>query len=111
MRPRRGAHERENLSTETIAAVDGTVTARLKRNLAGLPAFRTDGIEHSTGAAATAVAGVALTGIAAGLTTLGLIGKALLCEELLLTGSKGELLTAILAGDSFVLKHVIPLLC
>ena len=109
MRPRRGAYERANLSAETIAAIDRTITARLKWNRAGVPALRTNGIEHST--LTTVVSGVAFTGIAAGLTALRFIGKAFLREKLLLAGSKGELLAAILAGDGLVLKHVIPLLC
>ncbi|CAB1249880.1 protein of unknown function [Ruminococcaceae bacterium BL-4] len=41
--------------------------------------------------------------------TLGLISKAFLSKKLLLSSSKGEILTAILADEGFVLIHIIPL--
>ena len=107
MRPRRDAFKKICLFTKTVAAIDGAVSLGLKRYAATLAALGTHGVKHRT--LATSAASVALTGIAAGLTTLGLVGKAFLCEKLLLTGSKGEFLAAILADDSFVLKHVIPL--
>ena len=107
MRPRRGACARCNLFAETIAAVEGAVATGLKGHPAGLAALGANSVEHGTLTAA--VAGVALTSNAAGLAPLGLVGKALLCEKLLLAGSKGELLAAILANHGLVLKHVIPL--
>jgi len=93
------------LSTETIAAINGAVATRLEGNLTRLSALRAYGIEHGTRTAA--ITGVALAGATAALATLGLVIKAFFCEKLLLAGSKGELLAAILADDGFVLKHVI----
>lgn len=107
MRPRRGACAKYNLFAETIAAIEGAVATGLKGHPAGLAALGANGVEH--GALTAAVAGIALTSYAAGLATLGLVGKAFLREKLLLAGSKGELLAAILANDGLVLKHVIPL--
>ena len=106
MRPRRDAQERDDLSAETIAAVDGAVAGGLERHTAGLATLGAHGVKHFAGAAA--ITGAALLGVAAGLAALGLIGKALLGEKLLLAGSEGELVPAILADDGLVLKHVIP---
>lgn len=93
------------LLTETIAAVDGAIFAGLERNLAGSAACGAHSVEHLP---VTATA-VTLAGIAAGLATLRLIGKALLSKKLLLSGSESELLAAIFADDDFVLEHVLPL--
>lgn len=98
------------LFPKTIAAIDGTVTARLKGNLAGLAALGTYGIVHGA-LTASAVGGAtaAFAGIAAGLAALGLVGKTFFREKFLLAGREGEVLAAILAGDRFVLVHEIPL--
>lgn len=96
------------LLTETIAAVNGAVTAGLERNLAGLSALGANGIEHLTAAAATvSTTHITLAGVTAALATLRLVGKALLCKKLLLAGSESKLLAAILASDLLVLEHVV----
>lgn len=95
------------LLTETIAAVDGAITAGLERNLARLAALGANGIEHLTAAAAISATNIALASITAALATLRLIGKALLCKKLLFAGSESELLAAIFTSDLFVLEHVV----
>jgi len=97
----------QGLSTETIAAIDGAIPPGLKGDFAGLSALGANGVEHL---ASTASTDVPLAGVAAGLATLGLIRETLLRKELLFSGGKSEFLTAVLANDSFVLKHEIPLL-
>ena len=97
------------LSAETIAAVHRTVVAGLEGHLAGLAALGANSVIHLAAATLT-TAGVAFACIAAGLAALRLVGEALFSKELLFAGCEGELLSAILADDSFVLKHVIPLL-
>ena len=109
MRLRRGASKGCGLFTETIAAIDRTISARLKRNFASFSATCADGIEHLTVAAISAP-GVFLPSVAAGFATLRFVCKAFLSEKLLFAGSESELLSAILTNDSFVLKHEIPLL-
>ena len=93
------------LSTEAVAAVNGTVVAGFKGNLTGVATLCTNGTVHLTGTAAIATRVVAFPCSTAGFATLGLIRKALLCKKLLLAGGEGELLSAIFADDSFVVKH------
>lgn len=94
------------LSAEAIAAIDGTVVARLEGNFAGGAAGCANGIVHG---AILSTGGIALSGVAAGLTALGFVGETLLGVKLLLSSSEGELLAAIFADDNFVLEHEIPL--
>ena len=84
------------LSSKTIAAVDGAVTAGLKGNLAGLAALGANSVKHLT-AVAAAASGAALAGITARFAALGLIGEAFLGVELLLAGGENEFLAAIFA--------------
>src|SRR5258706_714838 len=64
-----GCHDLSLLSTlrETIAAIHGTIAARLERNLGGLAALAADRAEHlaGTAAAATGAAAAAETAAAA----------------------------------------------
>src|SRR5439155_24519271 len=109
-------------------AVHRLVGARLERHLGRLAALRADGREHlarraavaaatavATTATAAAVAAVAAVAVGAlrlaGGPTLGaaagLVGVALLDEELLLTLGEGEGFPAISAGESLVdVNHV-----
>jgi len=91
------------LLSEAIAAVDGTIAARFEGNLAGTAATGADCVEHLAGFAA---AGILLTGGAARLATLRLVGETLLGVEFLLAGSEGEVLAAVFADQSFVAEHV-----
>src|SRR5579872_4060635 len=87
------------LLTETIAAIDGPVPARLERHARGLAARGADRVEHflaaahaaTTTAAATAAsaAGGLLRG-PAGRATLGLVREAQLREPLLLARRERE---------------------
>jgi hypothetical protein len=95
----------ELTSAEAIAAINGTVGAGLKRNLAGLAASGANCVVHLTAAAVT----VLLPRVPAGLAALRLVGEALLRVKLLLAGSESEFLAAILADDDFVVVHEIPL--
>lgn len=97
------------LSTETITAINRAVIAGLKGDFARTSAIRANGVEHLAvvGVAST---GVVFAGIAAGSATLGLVGKALFCKELLILYSKGKLLATVLACDCLVFEHEIPLL-
>jgi len=95
-------------TAEAIAAIDGTISARLEGNLAGLAAGSANGVIHLT-AAAIAAAGALLARVAARLAALRLVGKALLSVKLLLTGSKNEFFAAILADECLVVVHPIPL--
>ena len=78
--------------SEALAAVNGTVSLGLEGNLGFAAATGTGSSEELAGSA-----GVVLTGIAAGLATLGLILEATLCVELLLAGSEGEFVAALFA--------------
>ena len=93
------------LSSEAVAAVDGAIVAGLKGDLASLTALGADSVEHGTGGCA----GLTLAGIAAALAALGFVGEAFFSIELLLTGSEHEFLSAILADQSLVVVHGIPL--
>jgi hypothetical protein len=88
------------LLSKTIAAIDGTVAARLERHPRRLPARGTDGVKHllasATHSAAThpatatgTTAGGLLCG-AAGRTPLGLVREPELREPFLLAGREGE---------------------
>mgnify|MGYP003512718953 CR=1 FL=1 len=104
MRLRRGASKGCGLFTETIAAIDRTISARLKRNFASFSATCADGIEHLAIAAISAP-GVFLPSVAAGFATLRFVRKTFFGEKLLLVGSKGEFLSAIFADDGLVAVH------
>ena len=87
------------LSSEALAAVNGTILAGLEGNLASLAAGSADSVKHLAGSAATGLAG-----IAAGFAALGLVFEALFCIELLLTGGEHEFVAAFFADQSFVLE-------
>ena len=91
--------------SEAVAAVYGTVGARLEGNLAGLSALCADSVEHL----ACAVVGSVFTLCAAFLAALGLVGEALLGIKFLLAGSESEFLSAFLADQGLVSVHEIPL--
>ena len=92
-------------SVKALAAVYGTILTGLERNLTFLATGCTDCSVHLTLAS---VAACCLAGITAGLAAKGLVGKALLSVELLLSCSEGELLSAILADQNLVVVHEIP---
>ena len=85
---------------KALAAVDSLTLSRIERNLAFLAAISANCIEHLSCTLCTVLAS-----ITARLASLGLVLEALLCIELLLTGSEHEVLTAILAFQRLVLKH------
>ena len=78
----------------------------LEGNLAGVAALGAGCVIHLTCAALSALG---LTVCTASLTSLRLVGETLLCVKFLLAGSKGELLSAILADQNLVVVHEIPL--
>src|SRR5579862_4470412 len=86
------------LLTETIAAIDGPVPARLERHARGLAARGADRVEHflaaahaaTTAAATTAAAAGGLLRGPAGRATLGLVREAQLREPLLLARRERE---------------------
>jgi hypothetical protein len=90
---------------EAFAAVDGTVVAGLKGNLAGLPALGADSVEHLAGA--SCVAGL-LACIPAITAALRLVLKALFSIELLFPGSEHEFFPTVLANECFVSVHELP---
>ena len=77
---------------------------RLERNFAGVTTLRAGCVIHLT---CTALAALGLAVLTASLASLGLVGEALLGVKLLLTCSKGEFLSAILADQYFVAVHCI----
>jgi hypothetical protein len=90
---------------EAVAAVDRTVRLGLKGNLRLTAASGAHSSEVLTGAA-----GGVLAGVTAGLAALGLVLEAALSVELLLTGGKSKLLTALFAYQDFVFVHwIFPL--
>ena len=95
---------------EAIAAKNRTIVPGLEGYLAGLAALGADGVKHLTISAAVAAA-AALAGLSAVFAALRFVGESLFGVELLLAGSKGELLSAVLADDGFVAVHEIPLKC
>ena len=86
--------------SKALAAVNSLALGRIERHLALLAAISADCIEHLS-----CTLHAVLASIAAGLASLGLVLEALLCIELLLTGSEHEVVAAILAFQRFVLKH------
>ena len=78
----------------------------LERDLAFLTAACAYCIIHLALSCATVCC---LTCVAARLAALRLVGEALFSIELLLSGSEGEFLSAILADQSLVVVHEIPL--
>lgn len=98
------------LSFEAVAAIHRAVTARLKRNLAGLATPGAYCVEHLAGTTvAAARVGVTLACDTAGLAALRFVCEAFLSIKLLLTSSKSEFLSAILADHGLVVVHEIPL--
>jgi hypothetical protein len=101
------------LLSETIAAIHGTVAARLERHARGLPAGSADGVEHflpsahpaTTTAAAPATGG--LLGGPARRATLGLIREPELSETLLLAGRERERRPAIHTRQLLVAVHAL----
>jgi hypothetical protein len=93
------------LSSETVAAINRAIGAGLERNLAGLSAGGADCVVHLAASAAC----ILLACSSAGLAALRLVSEAFLRVKLLLAGSKGEFLAAILADDDFVVVHLLPL--
>ena len=94
------------LVAEALAAVYGTVIVRLKGNLACLSAVGAYSVIHLAGRALSTACLVLSAAIAA---SLRLVSKALLSVKLLLAGSENEFLSAVLADQSLVSVHVIPL--
>ncbi|ODU55328.1 MAG: hypothetical protein ABT01_06475 [Clostridium sp. SCN 57-10] len=90
-------------SAEAIAAINGAVITGFERNFAVFAAGSTYRIVHL--AVAAVATRVLLAGVAAGLAALGFIVEAFFREKFLIFGSEGELLTAILADDCFVVVH------
>ena len=78
---------------KAIAAVDGTVAGGLEGNLAFRTALGANGIIHHALRTSSALAGSA-----AGLAALGLILKAALCVEFLLTCGENEFLASVFAN-------------
>ena len=95
-------------SAEAFAAVDGTVVAGLKGNLAGLAAFGADSVEHLAGS--SCVAGL-LACIPAITAALRLVLKALFSIELLFPGSEHEFFPTVLANECFSLIPEMAALC
>ena len=81
------------LCCEASAAVNGSVALRLKGNLCYAAAASAGCLKESSGASA-----VVLLSVTARLASLGLVGEALLCVELLLAGSEYEVSAAVLAS-------------
>ena len=88
------------LSSETVATINWTVITGLEGHLAVASAIGTGGIEHFSFNAR-----IAFSCIAAGLTALRLIGKALFCKKLLLVCGKSKFYATVFAHDCLVLIH------
>ena len=91
------------LRFEAIAAVYGTISAGLERNLGLASAAITDHSEHLPGSAAVAV--LSFTGVTAGLAPTGFILEALFGVEFLFAGRENKFVATITAGQSFVFVH------
>ena len=89
---------------EAVAAIDRTVRLGLEGHLGLAAAGSADSGEVLTGAT-----GRVLAGVTAGLAALGLVLEAALGVELLLTGGKGELVTALFAYQDLVFVHLVSL--
>ena len=100
----------DGLFPETITAINCTVVARLKGNLALTSAGRANGIEHLA-VICVASTGIALASITTGLAALGFVIETFFRKEFLILGGEGKVLAAILARDCLVFKHEIPLHC
>ena len=87
-------------SCVALAAVYRLAIGRIEGNLALLTAISANSVKHLS-----ATTSRVLSDVAACLASLGLVLEALLCIELLLTGSEHEVVAAILAFQRFVLKH------
>jgi hypothetical protein len=94
------------LSAEAVAAVNGTIAARFKGNLAGTSAICADGVKHHSLLAPAG--GILLARSTAIFAALRFVGKPFFREEFLLAGGEGEVLSAIFADDVFVAKHELP---
>ena len=97
------------LFSETIAAINGTITAGFEGDLAGLAAFSAYSIIHLAGAAVVSARVVALAGVTASFAALGLVGETFFCVKFLFAGSESEFVSAIFADQCFVVVHEIPL--
>ena len=91
------------LRFETIAAVHGTISAGLERNLSLTSAAVANDSEHLAGSTAVAVLGLA--GITAGLAPAGFVLETLFGVEFLFAGRENEFVATITAGQSFVFVH------
>ena len=91
------------LGFKAVAAVHGTISAGLERNLGLTTAAIADHSEHLPGSATVAILGT--TGGTARRAAAGLVLKALLSKEFLLAGRENELVTAVTAGQSLVFVH------
>ena len=91
------------LRFETIAAIHGTISAGLKRNLSLTSAAVTDDSEHLAGS--TAVAVLSLAGVTAGLAPAGFVLETLFGVEFLFAGGENKFVATITAGQSFVFVH------
>ena len=82
---------------EALAAVDRPVVLGNEGDLGGRAALSADRVIHLTGGAAIATTTIALTlaGVAAVLAADGLVGKAFLGIEFLLTSGEHEILSTI----------------
>src|SRR6185295_5130997 len=106
------------LLSETIAAIDGTVAARLEGHARGLAARGADRVEHllaAAHAAATAATATAATTAAAGgllggparSAPLRLVREPELCEPLLFAGRERERRTTIHTRQLLVAVHAL----
>ena len=91
--------------SEAIAAVYRAVGAGLKGNLALLAALGANGVKHLTLAALAVSVLSCHTAISAALR---LVSETFFSVELLLTCSKSEFLSAILADEGLVFVHLVP---
>ena len=91
------------LRFETIAAIHGTISAGLERNLSLTSAAVADDSEHLAGS--TAVAVLSLAGVTAGLAPAGFVLETLFGVEFLLTGGEYKFLTAVTSHQRLVLIH------
>jgi hypothetical protein len=78
---------------KALAAIDGAIRLRLKRNLCFAAAHCA-----GSGVILTGAAGCRLAGVTAFLAALGLVLEAALCIKLLLTGGENEFFSAFLAN-------------
>jgi hypothetical protein len=89
-----------SLDGETLAAINGAIIPRLKRNLTSFSAGSAYRVEHLTRSSASVFASVT-----AGFASLGFVGEALFLIKILLAGREYKLLPAILAYECFVLMN------